>query len=63
MKPPKMLTAESVTAAAPSISPEVDGRMPPPMIAPPPSAVVPEIAFVTAISGECSAGATPHTTW
>ena len=23
----------------------------------------PEMAFVTAINGECSAGATPHTTW
>mmetsp|Transcript_27848 Transcript_27848/g.31278 ORF Transcript_27848/g.31278 Transcript_27848/m.31278 type:complete len:210 (+) Transcript_27848:1512-2141(+) len=29
----------------------------------PPIAVQPEIAFVTAINGECNAGATPHTTW
>ena len=27
----------------------------------PPTAVRPEMAFVTDISGECSAGVTPHT--
>ena len=28
----------------------------------PPTAVIPDMAFVTAISGECKAGATPQTT-
>eukprot|EP00965_Chrysotila_dentata_P098933 3272348-Pleurochrysis_carterae.AAC.2 len=36
--------------------------MPPPMVYIPPIAVIPEMALVTAISGECSAGTTPHTT-
>ena len=41
----------------------VVGTMPPPMAYMPPTAVMPEMALVTAISGECSAGTTPQTTW
>lgn len=40
---------------------DVEGRRPPPMSTMPPTAVSPEIAFVTDIRGECSAGVTPHT--
>lgn len=29
----------------------------------PPTAVIPEIAFVTDMRGECKAGVTPHTVW
>ncbi len=39
------------------------GRSPPPMTHKPPAAVMPEIAFVTDMSGECRAGVTPHTVW
>lgn len=37
------------------------GRSPPPIRTIPPTAVRPEMAFVTDISGECSEGVTPHT--
>lgn len=29
----------------------------------PPTAVIPDMALVTDISGECKAGVTPHTVW
>ena len=58
-----MLTAEMPVAVAASSSAVVDGTMPPPIAYMPPTAVMPEMAFVTAMSGECSAGTTPHTTW
>lgn len=41
----------------------VDGSRPPPMRVIPPTAVMPETAFVTDMSGECSAGLTAHTHW
>ena len=60
MKPPTMFTVDKVVASAPS------------MVTPklvlcanrciPPKAVVPEMAFVTAMSGECRACVTPITT-
>ena len=37
--------------------------MPPPISASPPTAVIPEMAFVTDMSGECRAGTTPQTVW
>ena len=39
----------------------VTGTRPPPIRSMPPAAVMPEIAFVTDMSGECSAGVTLHT--
>ena len=66
--PPAILTNDKTVAMAPiqcagesgirlvlEWSPEAKRSMPP-------IAVQPEIAFVTAIKGECRAGATPHTT-
>jgi hypothetical protein len=66
--PPAILTKDKVVATAPiqcagesgirlvlEWSPEAKRSMPP-------MAVQPEMAFVTAINGECKAGATPHTT-
>mmetsp|Transcript_10109 Transcript_10109/g.33400 ORF Transcript_10109/g.33400 Transcript_10109/m.33400 type:complete len:269 (+) Transcript_10109:1469-2275(+) len=62
-KPPAMFTAEMSTATAPSASVGDSGTTwPGSSSATPPSAVMPEMAFVTAMSGECSAGATPQTT-
>ena len=58
-----MLIAEMPVAVAASTWPVVVGTTPPPIAYMPPTAVMPEIALVTAISGECSAGTTPHTTW
>mmetsp|Transcript_4294 Transcript_4294/g.9367 ORF Transcript_4294/g.9367 Transcript_4294/m.9367 type:complete len:218 (-) Transcript_4294:1554-2207(-) len=67
--PPAILTKDNTVATAPiqcagesgmrlalEWSPEAKRSMPP-------MAVHPEMAFVTAINGECRAGATPHTTW
>lgn len=39
----------------------VEGKSPPPIRTMPPTAVSPEIAFVTDINGECKAGVTPQT--
>lgn len=39
------------------------GRRPPPATTMPPTAVKPEMAFVTDMSGECNAGVTPQTVW
>mmetsp|Transcript_19190 Transcript_19190/g.61044 ORF Transcript_19190/g.61044 Transcript_19190/m.61044 type:complete len:294 (+) Transcript_19190:1971-2852(+) len=61
-EPPVMLTVDTSTDRAPSHCAEVEGTRPPPMMAKPPTAVKPDTAFVTAIRGECSAGATPQTT-
>ena len=41
----------------------VSGSSPPPMSSMPPTAVRPLMALVTLMSGECSAGVTPHTVW
>lgn len=61
-KPPVMLTAEIPVASAARVWPVLVGNKPPPIAYMPPTAVIPEMAFVTAINGECNAGATPHTT-
>jgi len=58
-----MLTAEMAVAVKPSVSERVEGTRPPPIVYIPPTAVMPETALVTAISGEWSECATPHTTW
>ena len=61
-KPPAMLTVLIATEAAAAIATGATGTTPPDMSVRPPSAVVPLMAFVTDISGECSAGLTPDTT-
>ena len=48
----------AVAASAPAV---VAGRYPPPIHRSPPTAVIPDIALVTDISGEWRAGVTPHT--
>jgi len=62
-KPPKILTAQSATASAPA---HVEIGDPPTTPAPTainaPTIMTEEIAFVTAISGVCSAGVTDQTT-
>ena len=58
-----MFTAEMVVASVARVSPVEVGMIPPPIAYMPPTAVMPEMALVTAISGECSAGTTPQTTW
>ena len=61
MNPPAMLTEEmSVATAAKACAVEC-GIRPPPITQRPPAAVRPEMALVTLMSGEWSAGATPHT--
>ncbi len=60
--PPAMLTLETRTAILASIEDVVSGNSPPPIRARPPIAVVPEMALVTDIRGECRAGETPQTT-
>ena len=52
-KPPEMLTVEISTAPAPSHSAGVCGTSPGPSRYMPPTAVSPEMAFVTAMRGEC----------
>mmetsp|Transcript_9168 Transcript_9168/g.18357 ORF Transcript_9168/g.18357 Transcript_9168/m.18357 type:complete len:208 (-) Transcript_9168:1630-2253(-) len=64
-KPPAMLTKLSAVAAAPAIPAPSAGRIPFECDARrdiPPTAVMPLMAFVTAMRGLCSAGATPQTT-
>ena len=63
VKPPPMFTALVSTAAAASVCATLSGSKPPPSSRMPPTAVRPEMALVTDISGECSAGVTPHTVW
>jgi len=62
IKPPVMLIDEIKVAAAASEVAVLLGIKPPPIITRPPAAVIPEIALVTDISGECRDGATPQTT-
>jgi hypothetical protein len=58
-----MLTAETSTDAAASACGIVCGITPPPISKSPPTAVIPEIAFVIDIRGVCRAGFTPQTLW
>lgn len=51
-----------VNESAPNACGIVCGTRPPPINNRPPTAVIPEIAFVTDISGECRACVTPQTT-
>mmetsp|Transcript_42886 Transcript_42886/g.81801 ORF Transcript_42886/g.81801 Transcript_42886/m.81801 type:complete len:294 (-) Transcript_42886:1086-1967(-) len=60
-KPPPMLTADTSTASAARAWAGVSGRKPPPTHRSPPMAVTPEMALVTDMRGECSAGVTPIT--
>ena len=57
-----MFTALTAAAVVARPCPTVCGAIPPPMSASPPTAVMPLTALVTLMSGECSAGVTPHTT-
>lgn len=61
-KPPATFTLASSTAKAPSVCGIVPGKYPPPITKRPPIPTIPDIALVTLMSGECKAGATPHTT-
>lgn len=60
-KPPAMLTEESKTATDANACGIEWGKYPPPKISKPPTAVIPEIAFVIDISGVWRAGVTPQT--
>ena len=60
MKPPKILTAAMVTATKPMIFAKLMPSGPAAINAP--TMMTLEIALVTLISGECSAGVTRHTT-
>ena len=60
-KPPQILMVEMKVAAVPKAWGIVCGRTPPPINRRPPTAVMPEMALVTDIRGECKAGVTPHT--
>ena len=59
-KPPKMFTLASMTARNPRIFGNTPWLNPVASIAP--TMITDEIALVTAINGECSAGVTFHTT-
>lgn len=63
VKPPPMLTADVSTAAVARLCATDVGNTPPPSSSMPPTAVSPDMALVTDIRGECSAGDTPHTVW
>ena len=63
VNPPPMLIADVSTAAPASACEGVPGSRPPPASTTPPTAVRPEMAFVTDMRGECRAGVTPHTVW
>ncbi len=58
-----MLIDEMKQAKAANDWGRFSGSSAPPINRQPPAAVMPEIAFVTDISGECSAGLTPQTVW
>ncbi len=60
MKPPKMLTEASATAARPMILEKLKPAGPAAISAP--TMMTEDTALVTLISGECSAGVTRHTT-
>src|SRR5581483_6435805 len=58
--PPNTLTEVSATATTPTQPPQSNAAGPAASIAP--TRMIPEIAFVTDMSGVCSAGVTLHTT-
>src|SRR5580704_5342091 len=58
--PPKMFTDASITAMNPNAIDHSD--VPRPVASMAPTMITEEIALVTAISGECNAGVTFHTT-
>ncbi len=60
-KPPNTLTAASATATTPIVRPRPVCVRPAASMAP--MMMMAEMAFVTAISGVCSAGVTVQTTW
>jgi hypothetical protein len=60
-KPPKMLTAASATASTPKLFAKPPSVSAAASIAP--TITTADSAFVTAISGVCSAGVTVQTTW
>ena len=62
MNPPEMLMDEINVANAANDVAVLLGSKPPPIITSPPAAVIPDIALVTDMRGECRAGVTPHTT-
>ena len=59
---PTIFTTDRNRDITPRYSQEDVGNNSLPSNAMAPTAVAPEIAFVTAMSGECSAGTTPHMT-
>jgi hypothetical protein len=59
-KPPKMFTDANVTAMKPK--PIAQPLVPSPVASMAPTTITEEIALVTYINGECSAGVTFHTT-
>lgn len=59
--PPPMLMLEMKAASAARVVTVSLGMYPPPMRSIPPTAVIPEMALVTDMSGEWRAGLTPHT--
>lgn len=59
--PPPMFTLEMKAAMAAREVMVLSGVYPPPMSSIPPTAVMPEMALVTDMRGECRAGVTPHT--
>ena len=61
IKPPIMLILEINAAEVANACGIVSGNMPPPIKSKPPAAVIPDIAFVTDISGLCKAGVTLQT--
>eukprot|EP01034_Spumella_vulgaris_P040466 gene40467-50049_t len=60
-KPPNTLTAASATAMVPATWPVRPSVRPAASMAP--TMMMADTALVTAISGVCSAGVTPQTTW
>lgn len=60
-KPPAMLIEEIKTDSDASACGNDPGKYPPPKIKRPPTAVIPDIAFVIDIRGVCRAGVTPQT--
>ena len=62
INPPEILIEDINVAMAASDVAVLLGSSPPPIITRPPAAVIPEIALVTDMRGECRAGVTPHTT-
>lgn len=61
INPPAILTDDNNTAKEAKACGKEPGRYPPPNIKRPPTAVIPDIAFVIDIRGVCRAGVTPQT--